>query len=72
MLLVFVFLNIRTASENVTLCQKMEAQLPIPAPLQIHHNASEKWETFLLAWENQGVSEKAKKVQVATLLTVIG
>ena len=53
---------VRTASENVTWCQKMEAQLPIPAPLEIHHHsAGEKWETFLLAWENcalaQGVTE---------------
>ena len=51
--------------------------LPPPAPLKIDDpNPAEKWEKFLLAWENYALvtelNKKAEAVQVATLLTVIG
>ena len=51
--------------------------LPSPAALDIHgENAGEKWKRFRRAWDSYalatGLSDKAKDIQVATLLTVIG
>ena len=51
--------------------------LPPPATLDIHdQNAAEKWKKFKLAWSSCSLAtelnEKSKKVQVATLLTVLG
>ena len=51
--------------------------LPVPQPLEIHDSqAAEKWNRFKRAWANYalsiGLDEKTQKVQVATLLTVIG
>ena len=51
--------------------------LPPPTPLEIHdQNAAEKWKKFNLAWNSYSLAtelnEKSEKVQVATLLTVIG
>ena len=48
-----------------------------PAPLEIHDpNVVEKWEKFLLVWENYALAtelnKKSEPVQVATLLTLIG
>lgn len=53
------------------------SHLPPPSPLEIHDaNTAEKWKKFELAWENYALAtelvEKNEKVQVATLLTVIG
>ena len=53
------------------------SHLPPPPPLEIHDaNAAEKWKKFELAWRNYALatelSKKDEKVQVATLLTVIG
>ncbi|KAL9951232.1 hypothetical protein ACROYT_G043857 [Oculina patagonica] len=51
--------------------------LPPPTPLEIHdQNAAEKWKKFNLAWNSYSLAtelnKKSEKVQVATLLTVIG
>ena len=51
--------------------------LPVPQPLEIHDSqVAEKWKKFKRAWANYalaiGLDEKTQKVQVATLLTVIG
>lgn len=51
--------------------------LPPPPNLEIHDpQAAEKWKKFKLAWSSYAlateVSRKSEKVQVATLLTVIG
>ena len=51
--------------------------LTVPQPLEIHDSqAAEKWKRFKRAWANYalaiGLDEKTQKVQVATLLTVIG
>ena len=51
--------------------------LPVPQPLEIHDSqAADKWKRFKRAWASYalatGLDEKAEKVQVATLLTVIG
>lgn len=53
------------------------SHLPPPPSLEIHDaNAAEKWKKFELAWRNYALatelSEKDEKIQVATLLTVIG
>lgn len=53
------------------------SHLPPPAPLEIHDaNAAEKWKKFALAWRSYvlatELSKKDEKIQVATLLTVIG
>ena len=53
------------------------SHLPPPAPLEIHDaNAAEKWKKFALVWRSYALatelSEKDEKIQVATLLTVIG
>ena len=53
------------------------SHLPPPSPLEIHDaNAAEKWRKFELAWKNYALAtelvEKDEKVQVATLLMVIG
>ena len=55
----------------------MMESLPAPGPLEIHDpNAAELWTTFKQAWEHYSVakevSEKSEKIQVATLLTVMG
>lgn len=51
--------------------------LPPPPALEIHDaNVAEKWKKFRLAWDNYSLAteldKKAEKVQVATLLTIIG
>ena len=51
--------------------------LPVPSPLEIHDSrAAEKWKRFKRAWTSYSLATeldaKAEKVQVATLLTVIG
>ena len=51
--------------------------LPPPPPLDIHaSNAAEKWKEFEQAWTNYAIAMKLQqeddRVQVATLLTVIG
>lgn len=51
--------------------------LPPPSHLEIHDvNVAEKWKKFRLAWDNYTLAteldKKAEKVQVATLLTIIG
>ena len=51
--------------------------LPPPSALEIHDvNVAEKWKKFRLAWDNYTLAteldKKAEKVQVATLLTIIG
>ena len=51
--------------------------LPPPSLLESHNaNAAEKWKKFELAWKSYALAtelvEKDEKVQVATLLTVIG
>ena len=51
--------------------------LPVPPPLEIHDTqAAEKWKRFKRAWTSYSLATeldgKAEKVQVATLLTVIG
>ena len=51
--------------------------LPPPQPLEIHdQNAAEKWKKFQLAWSSYSLAtelnKKSEKIQVATLLTVIG
>ena len=51
--------------------------LPPPPPLEIHDpQVSEKWKKFRRAWTNYSqtleLDKKDQKVQVATLLTVIG
>ena len=51
--------------------------LPVPQPLEIHDSqAAEKWKRFKRAWNSYslatGLDAKTEKVQVATLLTVIG
>ena len=51
--------------------------LPPPSALEIHDvTVAEKWKKFRLAWNNYTLAteldKKAEKVQVATLLTIIG
>jgi len=51
--------------------------LPPPSALEIHDaNVAEKWKKFHLAWDNYSLAtelnKKHEKVQVATLLTIIG
>ena len=51
--------------------------MPPPTPLDIHdQNAAERWKKFNLAWNSYSLAtelnKKSEKVQVATLLTVIG
>ena len=51
--------------------------LPVPQQLEVHDpQAAEKWKRFKRAWASYslatGLNEKVEKVQVATLLTVIG
>ena len=51
--------------------------LPPPSALEIHDvKVAEKWKKFRLAWDNYTLAteldKKAEKVQVATLLTIIG
>ncbi len=51
--------------------------LPIPQSLEIHDSqAAEKWKRLKRAWSSYTLAtelnEKREKVQVATLLTVIG
>ena len=51
--------------------------MPPPLALEIHDvNVAEKWKKFRLAWDNYTLAteldKKPEKVQVATLLTIIG
>ena len=51
--------------------------LPAPRSLEIHDMAAaEKWRAFKFAWESytlaKGIMMKDERIQVATLLTVIG
>lgn len=51
--------------------------LPVPTALEIHDSqAAEKWKRFKRAWTSYslatGLNEKEEKIQVATLLMVIG
>ena len=51
--------------------------LPVPQSLEIHDSqAAEKWKRFKRAWSSYTLAtelnDKTEKVQVATLLTVIG
>ena len=51
--------------------------LPPPQALEIHDvNVADKWKKFRLAWDNYALAteldKKAEKVQVTTVLTIIG
>ena len=51
--------------------------LPPPSPLDIHGaQAADNWKQFERAWKNYALAmelnKKSEKIQVATLLTVIG
>ena len=55
----------------------VRVDLPAPRALQIHDMAeAEKWRAFKFAWEShalgKAITTKDDKIQVATLLTVIG
>ena len=73
----FVLIKTSCYKDKRTSETGVRMDLPAPRELELHDMAAgEKWSAFKFAWESyalaKGITTKDEKIQVATLLRVIG